>query len=84
MNRYDQIWEESFLNEIADVEKSTGTNPTDWRVSGRASKKYPDKENRIWWEENGQEMFAKFVELWHNLGWKIWSTPEGVPGIEIE
>ena len=46
MNRYDQIWEESFLNEIADVEKSTGTNPTDWRVSGKATKANPDKENK--------------------------------------
>jgi RecB family exonuclease len=80
----DTLWQESFRETIADVEQRTGTNPVDWRSSGRVSKKYPDKENRIWWEENGQEMFAKFVEMWRNLNWKIWTTPEGVPGVEIE
>ena len=56
----EKLWEESFLESIKEVETKTGTNSSDWRVSGRVSKKYPDKENRVWWEENGQEMFANF------------------------
>ena len=39
------IWEESFNEAIADIETRTGTNPTDWRVGGRATVKNPDKEN---------------------------------------
>ena len=77
------IWEESFNEAIADIETRTGTNPTDWRVGGRATVKNPDKENKAWWDENGLKMFQEFVAVWHESHIKIWESPEGLPGIEL-
>ena len=77
------VWEESFNEAIADVEKRTGTNPTDWRVGGRATKEYPDKENKVWWDVNGLKMFQEFAQVWGESHIKIWETPDGLPGIEL-
>ena len=57
----EQVWDECFLEEIARIEKETGTNPTDWRAGGRATKANPDKENKAWWDTNGKQMFVNFV-----------------------
>ena len=78
-----EIWDHAFLSEIGVVEERTGTNPVDWRVGGRASKANPDKENKAWWDENGLKMFENFVTSFHNNKWKIWTTPDGKPGIEL-
>ena len=79
----DTLWQESFTESIADIEKRTGSNPTDWRASGRATKEYPDKENKVWWDNNGPKMLADFVQVWRESHIKIWESPEGLPGIEL-
>jgi len=78
-----EIWDHAFLSEIGVVEERTGTNPVDWRVGGRESKANPDKENKAWWDENGLKMFENFVTSFKNNKWKIWTTPDGKPGIEL-
>lgn len=35
-----------------------------WRASGRASKAWPEKENRDWWAENGQAQVERFATLY--------------------
>jgi hypothetical protein len=79
----EQVWDECFLEEIARKEKDTGTNPVDWRAGGRATKANPDKENKAWWDVNGKQMFINFVAAWKLCGFKVWMSPENVPGIEI-
>jgi CRISPR/Cas system-associated exonuclease Cas4 (RecB family) len=81
---WDNIWEESFNQAIADVETKTGTNPTDWRVSGTATLKNPNKEDKVWWDDNGKKMFFDFINVWQESQMEIWTSPQGVPGIEIE
>lgn len=78
-----KIWDAAFLEEIADVEEKTGSNPVDWRVGGRATKEYPDKENKLWWDAKGYEMFQNFVTSYNNNKWQIWTTPQGLPAIEL-
>jgi putative RecB family exonuclease len=39
-------------------------NRAEWRASGRASKAYPDKENRDWWAENGAAQCVKFATVY--------------------
>lgn len=80
---WDDIWDKAFLSQIAEVEAKSGTNPTDWRKGGRASKENPDKENKAWWDVNGKRMFFDFINAWQESGFEIWVSPEGVPGIEI-
>jgi len=80
---WDTIWEESFIESIAEVEAKSSTNPTDWRTGGRATKAYPNKEDKAWWDENGKKMFFDFINIWQESNMEIWVSPEGVPGIEI-
>jgi len=81
---WDNIWDESFLEQIAEVEKKSGTNPTDWRKGGRATKDNPDKENKAWWDENGKRMFFDFINAWQESQFEVWVSPQNVPGVEIE
>ena len=80
---WDTIWEKAFINQIAEVESKSSTNPVDWRVGGRATKQYPNKEDKNWWDENGKKMFFDFINAWQESQLEIWVSPEGVPGIEI-
>lgn len=79
----EQVWDECFLEAIAEAEAKSGTNPTDWRVGGRATKANPDKENKAWWDVNGKQMFINFTAAWRESGFKVWVAPGGVPGVEI-
>jgi RecB family exonuclease len=81
---WDTIWDETFLETIAEVEGRFDSNPTDWRSGGRASVKNPDKENKVWWDENGKRMFFDFITAWEESKLTTWVSPTGVPGIEIE
>ena len=82
---WDNIWDESFMEQIAEVEKrNEGTNPTDWRVAGRASKDKPNKEDKAWWDENGKKMFFDFINAWQESQFEVWVSPQNVPGVEIE
>lgn len=48
-------------NAIADEVIARGVPLSEWRVSGRATQQYPNKEDRAWWLDNGPEMVAKYV-----------------------
>lgn len=78
-----EIWDRAFLEEIGAVEYNTKTNPVDWRRAGRATIANPDKEDKVWWDENGFKMFEDFVSAFHNNNWKIWTAPDGKPGVEL-
>ena len=64
--------------------KETELADKSWRVGGRVSKKYPNKEDKSWWMSEGPAM----VHNWYN--WRmtnpqldIWTTPEGKPAVEL-
>lgn len=79
-----ELWSICFNEAIGNEQEKHSLNPVDWRAGGRATKEWPDKENGDWWNENGYAMFEKFTEVWSNLGWKVWITPEGKPALELE
>ena len=80
----DNIWQDAFTTTIAEMETKSGTSPLEWRKAGTATKANPDKENGVWWDANGKEMFLQFVKVWDESKFQIWETPHGIPGIEIE
>jgi len=81
---WEEIWDQSFLESIAQTEAKSGTNPVDWRRGGRATNANPDKENKAWWDDNGKKMFLDFITAWKDSQLTIWQSPQGIPGIEIE
>ena len=78
-----KLWSETFQKLIDDKAAETGVIPSEWRTSGRATKAYPDKENDIWWSDNGPKMVDDFIQWWTNSGWSVWSYKD-VPQIEGE
>ncbi len=48
---------------------ATDTIPSAWRAGGRATKAYPEKENDIWWQDNGPQMVDNFIQWWRNNKW---------------
>jgi hypothetical protein len=73
-----------FEKEIAYQEEKSGIPQQEWRASGRASVRWPNKENREWWELNG----PKFADAWENWlstsGWKVYVLGTGEISIELE
>ncbi|MEW1959808.1 PD-(D/E)XK nuclease family protein [Kineococcus sp. NPDC059986] len=62
----------------------TGFTEKDIMASGRASKAWPNKENRDWWEQNGPGMVLSWIHWNQTTPWTIWQTPEGEWAIELE
>jgi len=55
-----------------------------WRKAGRTTKANPDGEDESWWLEEGRRMLDSWVQFrTGQLGWSIWTTPDGKPAIEI-
>lgn len=84
MTNLDLLWATAFNEEIGNEQSGSDISPVDWRAGGRATKEWPNKEDGDWWNQNGFKMFQDFVEFWGNSGWKVWHTPEGIPGLELE
>ena len=58
---------------------------TNARVSGRATKANPNKEDVTQWHKQGPVFVQDYI-TWReaNSNWKIWRTPDGKPAIELE
>lgn len=78
------VWTQRFEDSIKEEEERSGYESADFRASGRASKAWPDKENRQWWEQNGPLMLERYVAWRQTSPWEVWETPAGEPAIELE
>jgi len=72
-------WDIAWLKETKDLDFSKA------RVAGRSTKANPDREDAVWWMNQGSIWVDNYI-LWrkNNPDWKIWRTPQGVKAIEIE
>ena len=57
---------------------------TNARVGGRATKANPNKEDQTFWQTAGPRWVEAYI-AWRktNPDWKIWTAPDGNPGIEL-
>jgi hypothetical protein len=60
------------------------TDLTNARVGGRATKANPNKEDQAFWQTAGPRWVEAYI-AWRkaNPTWKIWTAPDGNPGIEL-
>jgi hypothetical protein len=60
------------------------TDLTNARVGGRATKANPNKEDVTFWQTAGPRWVEGYI-AWRktNPDWKIWTTPDGNPAIEL-
>lgn len=72
-------WDVAWLKETKDLDFSKA------RVAGRSTKANPDREDAVWWMNQGSIWVDNYI-MWrkNNPDWKIWRTPEGAKAIEIE
>ena len=72
------LWIDAWNSSKGDVDLSTA------RVGGRATKANPNKEDVTFWQTKGPEWVDAYI-AWRkaNPTWKIWTAPDGNPGIEL-
>lgn len=72
------IWDSAWASSKGDVDLSTA------RVGGRATKANPNKEDVAFWQTKGPQWVEAYI-AWRqtNQTWKIWTAPDGNPGIEL-
>jgi hypothetical protein len=70
----------------ASLDEAKAARPSEvWRVGGRRTKAYPDKENEAWWYTEGAKLVHAYYDFrmtYPNL--RIWRTPTDIPAIELE
>ena len=73
------------LWDTAWAKESEGIDLTNARVGGRATKANPNKEDIGYWKTQGPMWVEQYI-AWRkqNPNWKIWTTPDGRPAIELE
>lgn len=72
---------EGFYRERANY---AGIRSEDIRAGGKATKARPNKEDELWWLANGPPMVQRWMDWRESSDWKIWTTPNGEPAIELE
>ena len=78
MSTSNQLWSTAW-----DLSKGD-TDLTNARVGGRATKANPNKEDVTFWQSAGPRWVEGYI-AWRktNPDWKIWTAPDGNPGIEL-
>jgi putative RecB family exonuclease len=76
-------FEEAFAQILEETKQATILPESEWYVAGRKSTKYPNKEDKKWWLENGPAMYERW-KAWRKVApLDVWITPEGEPAIEL-
>ncbi|PSL04149.1 putative RecB family exonuclease [Haloactinopolyspora alba] len=76
-------FEAAFEEAIAEEVERSGFPESALRASGRASKAWPDKQNKSWWLTHGPLYVSAWIRWRENTGYRLWETPWGEPGIEV-
>jgi RecB family exonuclease len=78
----EKIWSDAWTFESKD--RSYDLIPKDsFRQSTRTTKANPNGENYDWWFINGKTFLNNWIDWRKGSGWKLWTTPEGLPAIEL-
>jgi len=59
-------------------------NGMPFRVGGRATKAYPNKEDAQWWLDTGPKMVDYWIQFRQDSGFQMYHLENGVPAIETE
>lgn len=74
-----ELWDKAWAKE------SEGIDLANARIGGRSTKANPNKEDINFWHTSGPMWVEQYI-AWRkaNPNWKIWTTPDGRPAIELE
>lgn len=77
------LWVKAWKEE-AEARGYDKINKADFRQSTRTTKANPDGENYDWWLQNGYGFVEAWINWKKNSGWKVWTTPDNKPAIELD
>jgi putative RecB family exonuclease len=80
----EQRFREHLAQHLRSETERNGYTEDQIMASGRASKAWPEKENRAWWEHHGPPMIRSWIEWQKVTPWQLWQTPAGEWAIELE
>ena len=78
------LWEEYLAVAVAEQQKRTDAPVSEWKATGRASRQWPNKEDREFWEKSGPSWVLNYL-TWrmNNPSWEV-ADINGAPAIEAE
>jgi RecB family exonuclease len=83
MNMSTRLFTEALEAEVADTTEAE-PDTRRWSVAGRGKRKAtPDGEDGKWWRANGPPMVESWITWRRKVAWKVWTTPDGTPAIEL-
>lgn len=80
----ERTWGQVFEELTAKAEEESGFTRDEFTASGRASAKWPNKENPDWWAVEGPAMVRRWENFRRIVPWDLWVLPTGEPAIELE
>jgi hypothetical protein len=75
-------FEDAFEAELNELEEESGVNRSLFRVSGKASKAFPNKEDLKWWYAHGQGFVNNWRRFLTGSPYQVWVDGD-VPSVEI-
>lgn len=63
--------------QTAETVLRSGIGPHHWRVGGKVSQQYPNKEDRTWWLDKGPEMVAQYVLAQQGRDTEVYRLADG-------
>jgi hypothetical protein len=73
-----------FHEEIEHQKLSTALDESDFKVSGKATAKWPEKENKDWWLFHGPVFVNTYISWRNRYPAVIWRTPDDALAVEIK
>lgn len=78
-----KLWKDTWDEQQASQIASKGFTEADVRAGGRATKEWPNKEDKNWWMQHGPDMVQSWVDWRERSGYQIADMGDGTPGIEV-
>lgn len=72
-----------FVEEYERTVEKTGVHAADFRAAGRATKEWPDRQDKKWWWHHGPEFVDNWIKWRENNGYKVLDI-NGTPAIELD
>lgn len=82
-DRLRALWGKAFALAVDEATAREGTEPEQWRATGRATKANPNKRDRAWWDANGPVYLHRYA-TWRQVAPYDITEIEGFgPAVEV-
>lgn len=79
----DDLFAVGFEEEYDKVRNVSDVPEEEWLAGGRVSTKYPNKQDKQWWLEQGPVMVQAWIDWRARSGWQLWEACSGQLAIEM-